>query len=187
MQTIDKYFKIVKSDNPIKTNLFDINKKLVIVFTDGATINNGKKNAIGGIGVYNQTDNIENSEKIIYRTFNKPVTNNLCELYAIKYAIDKYANTNETLRIVTDSEYCVNVFTKWAINWKKNNWIKRDKKPILNLELIKYIYNKTLMSQVLFQHCNSHRPEPQNKNDREYMIWKGNYIADKLASEVIKT
>ncbi len=177
--TIDKYFKVIKEDTKTYS---DNSNKLIIIYTDGSSIGNGSKNATGGIGVYNETEDIKYSQKIVYKTFNKPVTNNICELYAIQYAIDNYANPNKTLKIITDSLYCVNIFTKWAQNWKRNNWKKRDNKPIQNLDMIKYIYSKVCCNKIVFQHCFSHKPEPIDISSIEHKIWLGNNIADKLAT-----
>jgi ribonuclease HI len=188
MISIHKYFKVIKNSNEEvseKVSEEIPSKKITIIYSDGGTINNGSKNAIGGIGVYNETDNLKYSEKIIYKTFNKPVTNNICELYAIQYAIDNYSNKDKTLKIITDSLYCVNIFTKWASNWKINNWKKRDNKPIQNLDMIKYIYHKVCKNKIVFQHCNSHLTEPIDKNTIQHKIWEGNDIADKLATKAI--
>ncbi|MBQ6100148.1 MAG: hypothetical protein IJL02_09870 [Methanobrevibacter sp.] len=71
-------------------------------------------------------------------------TNNEMELYAI-YAslrdfIDNYSS-NDSIEICSDSGYCIDIFTKWAKNWKKKGWKKSDGKPIKNLEIIKETYN----------------------------------------------
>lgn len=184
--TIDYYFKVVNKNNDTTMNLGNLNneksKQDVTVFSDGSCFNNGKKNAIGGIGIYNETTNESSSQKIVFDTFNAPVTNNVCEIFAIYTAISKYADSNVNLKIITDSMYCVNIFTKWASSWRKNNWTKKDKKPIQNLELIKKIYNKNNLFNITYQHCNSHKPEPDNKFDNEHKVWFGNDMADKLAS-----
>lgn len=52
---------------------------------------------------------------------------------AIKYA------GNESCKIYTDSEFWVNVLTKWAPTWKTNGWTKKNG-AIKNLEIVKEIY-----------------------------------------------
>jgi ribonuclease HI len=179
MNKIDYYFKINSHKEEVITTR---SKDVKTIYLDGGTKFNGKKNAIGGIGIYNETDNIKISQKIVYTTFNKPVTNNICELYAILVAIETFSNDKTSLRIITDSQYCYNIFTKWASSWKKNDWKKKGG-PILNLELIKKIYGKVILNNIKFQHCNSHTKEPDNKTSIEYKIWYGNFIADKLATD----
>lgn len=45
----------------------------------------------------------------------------------------------EGCEIHTDSEFWVNVLTKWAPGWRANNWRKKGG-PIKNLELVKKLY-----------------------------------------------
>lgn len=53
---------------------------------------------------------------------------------AIKYA------KNEPCEIHTDSEFWVNVLTKWAPTWEKNGW-KKKTGPIKNLEMVQELYS----------------------------------------------
>lgn len=172
----------------LKKICIHINMIKITVFTDGASKGNGKKSAIGGIGVYFPTYNTLNySEKIVFETFQKPVTNNLVELLAIKKAIEitKSQFASFELTIYTDSQYCFNIFTSWAKKWKTKNWTKADKKPILNLSLIKVIYDYCENYKIKFIHCNSHLAPPSDINSKEYFIWYGNDQADKLANKNI--
>ncbi len=177
-----------QSDNitEVSTEIADRNNA-IIVYSDGSCINNGKRNAYGGIGIYCENTKESISQKIVYQTFNKPVTNNVCEMYAIKVAIDKYAKNDHVLKIITDSQYCYNTFTKWAKSWKKNNWKKSTKGEILNLDMIKDIYSKCETLNIKFEHCNSHKSPPSDKSSKEYKIWFGNDMADKLASAAMKS
>ena len=52
---------------------------------------------------------------------------------AIKYAGD------DGCEIHTDSEFWVNVLTKWAPGWEKNGWRKKTG-PIKNLEMVQELY-----------------------------------------------
>lgn len=69
-------------------------------------------------------------------------TNNTMELQAILYALNNIKNKNITVELYSDSQYAINCVTKWAKNWERNNWKKKDGKEISNLELIKEIYYK---------------------------------------------
>lgn len=62
-------------------------------------------------------------------------TNQIGELTAIFMALR--AHPRGRVRIYTDSQYCINVYTKWAKGWKRKGWVKRDGSPVLNLPLIK--------------------------------------------------
>ncbi len=62
-------------------------------------------------------------------------TNNRMELTAVIEAL-RQLHEKCDVTINTDSQYVVNGIEKgWAKGWKKNNWIKPDKKPALNPEL----------------------------------------------------
>ena len=49
----------------------------------------------------------------------------------------KIAKAGDT--ITTDSEFWINVVTKWAEGWEKNGW-KKKSGPIKNLELVQELY-----------------------------------------------
>ena len=53
---------------------------------------------------------------------------------AIKYAGE------EGCEIHSDSEFWINVLTKWAPKWKANGW-KKSKGEIKNLELVQELYD----------------------------------------------
>ena len=181
MSDIRKYFKIDTSQTK------SINDTWITIYTDGSALNNGKKNMLqhGGIGIYIEKDEICISEKL-----HGKITNNIAELKAcirgIKYVIncDKY--NNENIKIYSDSEYVINSITKWALNWSKNNWQKYDKKKkgkcdIKNKELIIELFNLYNKYTIQFIHTKSHTVKPDDKSSKEYKIWYGNYMADKLA------
>lgn len=51
----------------------------------------------------------------------------------------EYAN-GDSCEIHTDSEFWINVLTKWAPSWEKNNWRKKSGE-IKNLDLVKTAYS----------------------------------------------
>jgi len=158
------------------------------IFTDGSTINNGKKNAIGGIGIYipkqGNIDEWSLSYSLIEGCSIK-VTNQISELIAIILAIEKAVQlTNkETIYIYTDSMYGINCATSWCNKWIKNDWKKSNGKTIDNLWLIYRLVQLTRRYPIIFKHVKAHTDEPQNHNDENYIIWDGNNKADKLAQE----
>ncbi|WP_298501193.1 ribonuclease H [uncultured Methanobrevibacter sp.] len=67
-------------------------------------------------------------------------TNNEMELYAIYASLRDFidnSSSDDMIEICSDSGYCIDIFTKWAKNWKRRGWKKSDGKPIKNLEIIK--------------------------------------------------
>lgn len=63
-------------------------------------------------------------------------TNIRMEAHAL-IAAYKLAKTGD--EILTDSEFWVNVLSKWAPGWEKNGW-KKSKGPIKNLELVQELF-----------------------------------------------
>ncbi len=192
--------KITQKDNlnsnekKLNTNtqfsIFNENDKIIEkidVFTDGSTINNGKRNASGGFGVYFPDDKYENwSEKFNSNT----VTNQKCELMAIIKALQILKNKfgrhakKVNVFVYTDSEYSINCMTKFIISWLKNNWKLRNGNNVKNRNLIELLNN--LMNEfhnIKYIHVRSHTKEPENKDSIEYYTWYGNMMADKLAND----
>ncbi len=61
-------------------------------------------------------------------------TNNRMELTAAIEGLRAIKESCE-VEVVTDSEYVKNGITQWIHGWKRKNWIKSDKKPVLNADL----------------------------------------------------
>lgn len=175
-------------------------------FTDGSTLGNGARNALGGIGVYFSGDYGLENVSLNYAKFviENPMlslqkaTNNITELLGISIAIQlitqnyktKYKTDSlENLRIIiySDSEYSINCITKWAAGWERNGWQKKGGKKadreIKNVELIKKLYRAYTTQRIKFVHVNSHTREPSNKNSVEWRLWYGNEMADQLAKK----
>ena len=64
-------------------------------------------------------------------------TNIRMEGSAILEALNVLAG--EEAEIWTDSEFWINVLTKWAPSWEKNGW-KKKSGPIKNLDLVKKVF-----------------------------------------------
>jgi len=180
------------------------------IFTDGSTINNGKKNAVGGIGIYipKQGDIEEWSLSYSLISMQIPsgvrsllnnnqtsnlgefqlikVTNQIAELIAIILAIEKGVKlTKETIYIYTDSKYSIECATTWSNTWMKNNWKKSTGKTIENLWLIFRLVQLTRKHPIIFKHIKAHTDEPSEQNE-DYLLWQGNDKADKLAQNASK-
>ena len=99
------------------------------IYTDGSQKNNGKEGN-GSIGIFFGDNDKRNLSEIV-----KNSTNNICELTAIKRALEIY---QKNCIIYTDSKYCIKCLTEWYISWLKNPKKMKDKK---NIPLIKSIYD----------------------------------------------
>lgn len=113
-----------------------------ILWTDGSADPNPGP---GGFAVIEQLDDFAFEGKPVVLGSEKNSTNNRMEGLALIAAI-KYAN-NEGCEIHTDSEFWINVLTKWAPAWERRGWTKKSG-PIKNLELVQELY-KLYMAYVV--------------------------------------
>jgi ribonuclease HI len=79
----------------------------------------------------------------------------------------------EHCTIYTDSEFWINVITKWSLAWQKNNWVKKGGE-IKNLDIVKEVCP-------LYQQSNAKLVWVRAHNNDE-----GNELADHWANEARK-
>lgn len=159
----------------------------IIVFTDGSTFNNqakDKSKARAGVGVFfGDKDKRNISFSLNGTKFKK--TNQVAEILAIIMAIETLIRTQligkKNIVIYSDSMYCINIITKWAKNWEKNDWKKSNNKKVENLTLVKKMYYLAKNLNVRMVHVRAHKDEP-SKDSKDYFKWYGNMKADKLAT-----
>ena len=172
--------------------------KVDYVFTDGSTFNNGKYNAVGGIGIFfNNNDKRNLSEPFLL----KPITNNRCEIFAVIKAIENYASSlpppsktkttpKRQLTIYCDSMYTIDLITKWIHRWKQNGWKTSTGKDVKNKDLIVWLDSLITVNkhnfQISFEHSKAHRREPKDKSSYSHFLWYGNMMADKFATSASK-
>tara|TARA_B100000575_G_C22835275_1_gene490026 strand:+ start:72 stop:650 length:579 start_codon:yes stop_codon:yes gene_type:complete len=182
---IRKFFGSSKKES---TKVVEYSPITYKVYTDGSTFNNGKKNAIGGIGVYFPHKKLDN----ISEPFTDDLaTNNKCELEACRQALlsitsFKEFNRDDFIILYTDSSYLINCITLWSNTWEKNGWKRLGrsgkKVQVKNIDLIKQIKSLYKMYRIEFRHIMAHKDAPNsNKNSTEYLDWYGNKMADELA------
>lgn len=153
----------------------------VFIFTDGSCKGQGN-NKRAGYGCYFPHDETLNISKKIKKG---KITNQVAELKACIKGIEKIISNDiiDGISIFTDSMYVINSICVWAEEWSKNNWKKNDGSKIKNKKLIKklwYYYNNF---NIDFAHIKAHSKKPTDINSKEYKLWYGNYMADKLANE----
>jgi ribonuclease HI len=155
-------------------------KKIIIVYTDGSCMGNGRSDAVGGIGIHFPNKELKDISKIYCLGL---CTNQKTELYAILTAI-RYIKKNLSLNkykviIKTDSQYSINCVTKWINGWMKNGWITQNNKPVLNRKMIETIHKYYTKYDIEFNYVEAHT----DGNDEESIA---NAIADKLATDATK-
>lgn len=131
-------------------------KKTVYIFSDGACSGNPGP---GGYGVILRCDG---KEKEISGG-EAHTTNNRMELMGVITGLEALKYPCEVI-LQTDSKYVVDSVTKgWAKSWRKNNWIKSDKKPALNSDLWERLLNLLEIHDVTFNWIKGHAGHEENE------------------------
>ncbi len=95
------------------------------------------------------------NEDVILTGSEKHSTNIRMEGTAIREAIKLALLAHEPVEIYTDSEFWINVLTKWAPVWEHNNWQKKQGE-IKNLDLVKELYELYTTHNVKLQWVKGH-------------------------------
>lgn len=98
-------------------------------------------------------------------------SNNISELEAIIFCLEKAIEVNRPLTIYVDSQYAINVASVWSYNWSKNGWKSSSNEPVKNKDLAEKAFNLYLQAKPLIklQKVKSHIGE------------LGNELADRMA------
>lgn len=126
-----------------------------IIFTDGSASPNPGP---GGFAV------IENGAPIALGSEN-PSTNIRMEGLALKKAFEIL--NGEKAEIQTDSEFWINVLTKWAPAWERNGW-KKKTGEIKNLDIVKPLYELYKNSNVELKWLKGHAGHEFNEMADEW-------------------
>ena len=141
--------------------------KKVTLYTDGACSVNPGVGGWGAMLIFNGIDKkISGAEG--------ETTNNRMELKAVIEGLKCLKEACE-VDVYSDSAYVVNAFLNgWILNWEKNNFIRPDNKPVLNVDLWQELLSLTRKHRVNFIKVKGH-------SDNEF-----NNICDKLATTAVK-
>lgn len=90
-------------------------------------------------------------------------TNNMGELTAVLDLLRQTAHLDEDLLIYCDSQYVINSVTKWIPGWKRNGWVKKDRKPVLNVDIMKELDAAVTGRRVRFEWVKGHAGHPLNE------------------------
>jgi len=145
---------------------------VVTIYCDGACRGNPGE---AGSGVLVISDDVEAHYCGAYE---EKGTNNTAELKAMIFALEK-AQEAAAVKIYVDSQYVINAVTGWAYGWKKNDWKKKDGKPVKNVDLVKKAHE-------LFVNLKSKRGIPVEViYVKGHSGDKGNDLTDALANRAI--
>ena len=152
----------------------------LVVFTDGACIHNGKRNAKASWAVvfpnhsYYTTSGLCQGQQ----------TNNRAEYTALLKA-QEFANQidpqrKQKLIVYTDSQLLRDSMTKWLASWKRNGWKKSTGDPVLNRDLLEKIDAMQQLRRMEIHHVRAH-------TGRQDWMSQWNDTADQLARNALQT
>jgi ribonuclease HI len=138
----------------------------VVIYTDGACLNNPGKGGHGYVFTYNDGEYLHSGNG-----GEKDTTNNRMELMAVISALEMLDGEKD-ITIITDSKYVMQGITEWIKGWKAKGWIGSNKKPVKNQDLWKRLDSLVEKAPPLkWQWVKGHSGN------------KWNEFADKLATE----
>lgn len=131
-------------------------KKVVYIYSDGACSGNPGP---GGYGVILRFG----ERKMELSGGEKDTTNNRMELMGVITGLEALKFPCKVI-FQTDSKYVVDSVEKgWAKSWRRNNWIKSDKKPALNKDLWERLLKLLETHEVKFSWIKGHAGHEENE------------------------
>lgn len=134
----------------------------VTIYTDGAA--RGNPDGPGGYGaVLLFTDSAGTvHRKELSEGFPK-TTNNRMELMAAIAGLEALTRPCE-VELHSDSQYLINAFTKgWIESWKKRDWKKADRSPVLNRDLWERLLAAAEPHQITWIWVRGHNGDEENE------------------------
>ena len=130
--------------------------KNIEIFTDGACCGNPGPGGWGCILRYKKIEKeISGGEK--------NTTNNRMELTALIKGLECLKEPCD-ITAYSDSKYlCDGIIKGWAEKWQKNNWIKSNKKPALNIDLWERLLDLLKIHKLKLIWVKGHAGHPENE------------------------
>ena len=130
--------------------------KKVVIYTDGACIDNPGKGGYGAVLMY------KNHRKELSGGF-RLTTNNRMEIWATIKAL-RELKEKCTVTLYTDSQYVVNSIMKgWAKKWQQNGWKRNKKEKAKNPDLWQELLQLCQYHQVTFKWVKGHAGHQENE------------------------
>lgn len=146
--------------------------KTVYIFSDGACSGNPGP---GGYGVILRCDGKEKE----LSGGEAHTTNNRMELMGVITGLEALKLPCKVI-LQTDSKYVVDSVTKgWAKGWRKNGWVKSDKKPALNSDLWERLLNLLEIHEVTFNWIKGHAGHEENERCDRLAVLQRDIFAGK--------
>ncbi len=131
----------------------------LVVFTDGSALNNGRKGARAGYGVYWPFE-----DAMLIGGYPLPrddlQTNNRAEytacIHALRQAGEIDPSYGKVLHIFTDSMLLIKSVTQWMSGWKKKGWKKSTGEEVLNKDLLEQLDDLLQTRKAIWRHVKAH-------------------------------
>lgn len=137
-------------------------EELITLYTDGGTLNNGSKDAVGTCAFLLKPIVIKPHEPLVAHTFKySGTTNNRMEMMAAIKAIEWCARNTSggiNMKIVSDSIYLVKGMTDHAYldRWIANGWKTTSKTDVKNVDLWTRLNVLRYHNGILWTHIRGH-------------------------------
>ncbi len=152
--------------------------KKVEIFTDGACSGNPGPGGWGAILRYKSALGETKTKEL--SSGEGHTTNNRMEMSAVIFALKALKEPCE-VTLTTDSKYvCDAILKGWAVSWKKNGWVKSDKKPALNADLWEELLSLVDTHLVNFIWVKGHAGHPENERCDELAVIQRDKFAKKI-------
>lgn len=152
----------------------------LVVFTDGACIHNGKRNAKASWAVVfpNHPEYTMGGLCVGQQTNNRAEYTALSKAQELADKIDPQRKFK--LIVYTDSQLLRDSMTKWLPSWKRNGWMKSTGDPVLNRDLLERIDEMQQKRRLEIHHVRAH-------TGRQDWMSKWNEKADQLAKDALQS
>lgn len=136
----------------------------VTIYTDGGSINNPGPGGYGIVIIYND-------ERREISGGYRFTTNNRMELMGCIVALRELDVRDKPVFLYSDSSYVVNAINKgWASSWRKNGWLKSDRKQAVNPDLWEKLLDLIDELDISFKWVKGHAGNPFNERCDELAV-----------------
>ncbi len=137
--------------------------KQITIYTDGACSGNPGPGGWAAILEYNGREKELSGGEA-------HTTNNRMELTAVIESLKALKEDCE-VDLYSDSKYVIDALEKgWVYNWRRNNWVKSDKKPALNSDLWEALLGEMARHKVKLHWVKGHASNPKNNRCDELAV-----------------
>lgn len=131
----------------------------ITIYTDGAARGNPGKAGWAVLFIFSK-------KEVELGGFSFHATNNQMELTApieaLKYLKKNGIKNGGAVDIFADSKYVILGITEWIFNWQKNDWRNAAKKPVLNKELWRELYDLAQDFNIRWHYVEGHSGDKYN-------------------------